>query len=159
MSKIGVKFPDLTKIKDGAMTIVQWGPAGSGPKWYQPHHGLCFEGKCETPSCVAYDQTIIHNWGIGVEFDLIKDGTKLACPICNVEVIPTTCAFNNCDWRFVGFQWHWRGSNKGKQPANGGWYCAGNAYHRFDEAITANWLELKIYTERMGVYTTGGRTG
>ena len=67
----------------------------------QPMQGLCLEGICERRGCPAYKQPVIMNQGF-TSFDLIEDGHSCSCPSCSSAVVPTTCAFNSCQWKWVG---------------------------------------------------------
>ena len=92
-----VPFTDVSNPT--AMRKLQW--SESAPKWRTACPGLCVEGVCTNASCEAYDQEVIDNHGQGT-FDLIVDAPKCKCPQCRRPIQPVTCAFNNCDWRFLG---------------------------------------------------------
>ncbi len=149
---MGIKWVDLTRSRDGAMKRREW--SSTAPKWRETQHGLCLEGKCTTQSCDAYGSSIICNWGIGKEFNLGAHSPNVRCPICNRHVIPATCAFNNCDWKYRGKQW--RSYAEGERKVEEGPFQAGNAYYVFDENVTTHWNKLKIETARMGEWCKGG---
>ena len=133
----GFKFADLTS--NPAVKVVPKAPA-----WRQAEPGLCFEGKCTTSSCAAFNKVIIYNCGFtGVSGFVVEDeATDVRCPICHLQVDPTTCAFNNCEWKFSGRTLQWFEELRiGEGP-----YRVGNAYHVFDDDIRAHWLTLKITT-------------
>ena len=155
----GVRFVDIGNPT--GPTRQEW--SGSAPRWRVASPGLCLEGVCEHRGCPAYKEHVVMNQGFG-SFDLIEDGHSCGCPICGHPVVPTTCAFNSCRWKWVGKKMdpnthrpivvrsgtHKIGETKSTvntYPYN--WTIADNAYHRFDEDTSGsiNWLRLKITTE------------
>ena len=140
---MGVEFADVSsadslKKQDWSVLAPPWRVVS------QP--GLCLEGVCQNEKCPANGQHVIMNHGYGV-FDLIEDRHKCKCPICWKQVIPTTCAFNNCRWKWVGRKIE----HPTRRPVTirADWKVADDAYHYFDETKsgTANWLHLKITTK------------
>ena len=156
-STMGIPFVDFTKYpEEKNMKVIEW--ASSAPEWRHTRPGLSVEGNCSTLSCKALGKSTICNWGLGKKFDLGYDSPKVCCPICNCHVDPTTCAFNNCDWKYSGKTW--RSYKEGVKPASGGPYSAGDAYHVFDENVTVNWIDLVIETAPRGQWVKGkGSTG
>lgn len=154
---MGIDFTDLTKMREGAMKVREWGK--NAPTWRRVKNGLCIEGQCRTRSCNAYQKTVICNWGIGKEFDLGTHSKYVECPICQQHVNPTTCAFNNCDWTFRGKKW--TSYEEGEQRVSEGPFTAGDAYHLFDDKVQTRWCKLKIQTAREGelVKNKSSRTG
>ena len=140
----GVEFADVSSAD--SLKRKDW--SKSAPKWRVACPGLCLEGVCQNEKCSANGKRVIMNHG-NCEFDLIEDQHKCKCPICREQVIPTTCGFNNCRWKWVGRKIE----DQTQRPVTirADWKVADNAYHYFDETKsgTANWLRLKITTEQV----------
>ena len=70
-------------------------------------------------------------------------GVTVCCPECEKPVKPTTCAFNNCEWRY-----------KGRCDSDDGtvvktmeeWRTVGDVYERFEEESKADWFTLFLET-------------
>ena len=81
------------------------------------------------------------------DFDLINDAHTCRCPMCSGHVVSITCAFNNCEYKFVGRKM----DNLTKRPEmfRTEWKSAGNAYTRFslEQNGMANFLDLKILVD------------
>ena len=67
--------------------------------------------------------------------------------MCRQQVQATTCAFNNCEWKYTGRILEWKTPPR-SVGAQDKWYFADNGYWVFDENIIANWLELIITTRK-----------
>ena len=120
MARMGAGFsvPFTDVSNPAAMKKIQW--AESGPSWYTALPGLCVEGVCANVGCAAYNQWVIDNRGQGT-FDLIIDAHNCKCPMCRKPVKPVTCAFNNCQWRFMGLK-----VGAAEAVRSDGWTDAGN---------------------------------
>jgi hypothetical protein len=147
----GVPFVDLSDTN--GYKRVQW--SISAPKWRRTVRGMCLEGFCENEKCEAYRQRVII--GIGMrEFDLLVDPSPSTtpCPMCKQYVEPTTCGFNNCQWRWQGIK---QIPRQPPMPLSGDWQPADNAYHYFDQTIkgtattsgTCIWRQLKIEAKNL----------
>ena len=138
-----VEFADVSR----ADSLKRKGWSKSAPAWRIAHPGLCLEGVCQNEKCSANGEHVIMNHSY-CEFDLIEDRRKCECPICHKQVIPTTCGFNNCRWKWVGRKI----DQQTQRPVTirADWKVADDAYHYFDETKsgTANWLRLKITTKQ-----------
>jgi len=109
----------------------------SAPEWRVAQPGLCLEGKCSNRSCRAHGKMVILNHGFR-DFDLIRHDGGKNCPQCGKAVVPTTCGFNKCIWRY-------QGRKAGETNALvGQWKEAGNSYHRFAEGREVEWERLLI---------------
>jgi len=135
-------FVDIGQ-EDKALNI---GFSNTAPDWrVVTGSGFCIEGRCQNKDCVAYNQYVIVNKGIGV-FDLIFDDHRNPCPMCQQYVKSEKCAFTDCRYTFSGIKFV-----EGKPPQK---VCSqqetivGYTYKLFDprSAGTANWLSLKIIT-------------
>ena len=140
---VGVEFADVSS----ADSLKRKGWSKSAPPWRVARPGLCLEGVCQNEKCSANGEHVIMNHSY-CEFDLIEDRRKCECPICHKQVIPTTCGFNNCRWKWVGRKI----DQQTQRPVTirADWKVADDAYHYFDETKcgTANWLRLKITTKQ-----------
>ncbi|CAF4216093.1 unnamed protein product [Rotaria magnacalcarata] len=99
-NKFGKTFVNLTK--GNSPKRIEWN--SSAPNWCIARSGICLEGKCSNPSCLAHKELVIINIGIR-EFDLLTESYKISkCPECSKYVEPVTCALNNCMWRWIGLK-------------------------------------------------------
>jgi len=113
----------------------------SAPDWRIARPGLCLEGECRNQDCKAHGRMVIMNHGFN-DFDLIlsQGGPQgqYVCPECYEKVVPTTCGFNNCTWRY-------KGRKAGETNVLvGQWREAGNSYHRFEDGGEVAWERLLI---------------
>ena len=140
MAEMGFKFADVQGIAN--LGRRPW--SKSAPAWRKTKHGLCLEGICKSPSCVACNKKVIHTHGFTGKsgFVLEEDSPTIKCPMCAKNMDPTTCAFNNCDWKVEGKKW--LGYAKGVQRVNEPYQKADDAYFVFDDNVQVNWLSLKI---------------
>lgn len=142
MAEMGYKFADVDDIDK--LKRREW--SSSAPQWRKTEHGLCLEGICKNSCCRAFGSKVIWNCGFTGQsgFVLEEDAPGVKCPICRKFVAPTTCAFNNCDWKVEGKKW----ISFAEPPTrvNQKFKRADNAYFIFDDNIQVNWLTLKITT-------------
>ena len=112
--------------------------------WRRAIHGLCLEGFCRNDNCKACNRKVIHKNGFTGEsgFTLEDDSPDVRCPMCAKHVDPTTCAFNNCDWKVEGKKW--LGFAERPKRVNEPFKKADDAYYVFDDDVQVNWLTLKI---------------
>ena len=126
-NKFGTTFADLTKSNN--LKRMEW--ILNAPNWRMARPGICIEGECSNPSCVAYKQLVVINIGIK-KFDLLVESGRMSkCPECLQYVQPITCAFNRCKWRWKGMMQ--TSDNAEPKQVSEDWKLADNAYHRFDE--------------------------
>ncbi len=129
----GAPTCQFTNVSDSSsMTVCKW--ATSAPTWRRAAKGLCVEGVCDNPACAAHGQWVIDNRGFG-SFDLLLDQPKCTCPVCHLPIAPATCAFNNCEWRYVGTYDTPGGGGGDVCVASKSWLTAGDAYHRFSDSV------------------------
>lgn len=83
----------------GGMTRHAW--STDCPSWRVTRPGLCLEGRCRNDQCKAHGEMVVMNKAFN-DFDLIRDADSTACPECKQKLPPSTCAFNNCMWKFDG---------------------------------------------------------
>ena len=125
-----VSFADVAD--SGSLRISQF--SDTAPAYREARYGLCLEGRCTNSRCPAFGKMGILNNGFQ-DYDLAHGATK-PCSQCRQDVVPTTCAFNNCMWRFEG-------RKAGEENAVAGpWKEVGNEYHRFDEGDGVEWERL-----------------
>ena len=110
------------------------------PTWRSAWLGLCLEGVCTNASCEARNQMVIANLGRGT-FDLIVDAHTCTCPQCDRPIEPVACAFNNCQWRFVGTK---RGADGATETVRSdGWTDVDHTYVR---ALSPFKLHITTYS-------------
>ena len=139
---LGMEFTNVADEKGPEK--IKW--SKEAPEWRRARRGLCIEGKCANRRCKAYSHMVIMNQEY-TDFDLINDAYLCTCPICREGVVPITCGFNNCEWKFIG-----RKVEPGKRPQmiKTDWKSAGDLYERFspEKSGKANFLDLKILCRR-----------
>ena len=123
--------------------------SSSAPKWRIAKSGLCVEGKCITKECNANGKMVIINMGF-CSFSLPEDAYMCKCPLCNENVQPVTCGFNNCRWKWAGQKLDL--PNPPSIHSDKKWQMADDAYHVFKPNSggaggKAKWLKLTIFTE------------
>lgn len=144
LNNFGLKFVDVTA--SDSLKCIQW--SQTAPPWRRARQGLCLEGRCTNRKCNASDKKVIMSMGY-TKFDLLSDSNAntTKCPVCKEYVSPTTCAFNNCWWRYEGLK-----DNKNKPPesCSNAWTWADDAYRRFDEETGENisWRRLILEAVR-----------
>ena len=129
-----------------ALDKKQWSTrADSGRKWYRAKPGLCVEGLCDTPTCIAYGKMVIFNAGF-TSLNLISC-TSCKCPCCQHTITPATAAFNRCEWKINGKKRATPGAALEEVDMED-WEVAGNCYERFkdDPNDTTVWTKLVITT-------------
>jgi hypothetical protein len=140
-NKFGRSFVDLNNTS--ALQRLTW--SATAPNWRIARPGICLEGKCNNRNCEAYEDLVVINLGIR-RFDFLGENNEaiLKCPACFEYVGPTTCAFNNCYWRYEGRIQD--DINTPPKSVLADWKHADNAYHRFNESVsgTVQWLKLII---------------
>ena len=95
---------------------------------------------------------VIYNAGM-THFDLIIDtaSSRCLCPQCRKPIIPVTCAFNNCEWKYSGIKLEGEGSQqRPKVVESADWQTAGDAYERFPEGPSneVHWVRLLIIARK-----------
>lgn len=132
-------FADVSSSSN--MQLQTW--SQTAPKWRVAGPGLCVEGFCTNAECAAHGSMVICNKGMA-HFDLVVDAHLVSCPMCSGHVVPETCAFNKCEWRFTGV----KTSDTPKEVSSFGWTLAGDQYERFSSegADKVDWARLLIST-------------
>lgn len=136
-------FADLSR--DAIVQTHGW--SESAPDWRAAACGLCIEGECTNESCEAYGERVIDNRCFG-RFDLAKatENKTTRCPMCRAYIVPLTCAFNNCEWRFNGIK------ILSGEACSSPWRTVGDVYtkfnEQFDNAASCPWYSLIIETRR-----------
>ncbi|CAF3314843.1 unnamed protein product [Rotaria socialis] len=137
----GSRFIDANNSK--GLKRTEW--SDKAPQWRRSIRGLCLEGKCLTPGCAAEGQSVVMRIGYK-KFNVVADPdeTTTMCPICRHFVEPTTCAFNNCWWRYEGIQQPEPNSGKPPKKCSSEWCQADDAYYYFDETTSGivTWKSL-----------------
>lgn len=134
-------FADISD--SSKMETTAW--STSAPDWRVTQNGLCIEGYCQNPTCKAKGRMVICNQRMGT-FDLVLDAHNVKCPKCHKHVVPETCAFNNCEWRYTGIK---VGALGVPEPVKSlEWALAGDEYQRFKSngEDKVDWSRLLIST-------------
>jgi len=132
----GGSFADVSKPGK----IFDW--SKDAPDWRYASKGLCLEGKCSNKVCKAFNKMVIINMGDKCIFKLNKNRGRQPtnCPMCGIHVIPLTCGFNNCSYRYISI----RESNSGLVRTKSAWKKIEDIYYRFDENESVEYLHLLI---------------
>lgn len=145
-----IQFVDVSN--SNSIELRRWDP--TAPVWRRAGQGLCVEGVCKNRVCSAYGQLlVISNQHFGT-FDLVIDARRCKCPCCDARITPTTCAFNNCQWRYSGIKDDGRAGMRAVRSED--WRVAGDQYERFRDAANNQvvWARLLLVTQ-----PTGGSKG
>lgn len=123
------------------------------PKWCFAAPGLCIEGYCRNAACAAKDNIIICNKGFG-KFDMVAEAEHIRCPSCEARVLPKTCAFNDCEWRYTGVKM--TGGTRVYRSLD--WTKTEGKYERFmsEGGGNGDWGRLLLFT-RHPLHNTNGR--
>jgi ubiquitin len=113
------------------------------PDWRVCGRGLCLEGPCSNAKCKAFRKMVIITMGSRISYQMGVSNRKTNCPMCHKHVNATTCAFNNCNYRFFGIK---RLPSGETERIKSGWKEADNNYYRFDPVRNgvADWISLAI---------------
>ena len=167
--------PDFCDLEDADLKEIQWGAdEDESVAWLVASRGLCVEGTCQEKSCVAFGKNVIMGQGFG-DFDLVLDSYKCKCPMCDSNVDPMTCAFNNCTFTWSGTKAAMKRGEPPIKASMGENKTVGDAYFRYEimkkaskssnpqekasrkssstdwgdyNAMMAQWHNLKITTKR-----------
>ncbi len=139
----GDEFADLNKEPQ----LFKW--SKNAPKWRTAKIGLCLEGKCTNKQCEAYNNNVIINMGVPIMFKLGMPtaNNPTICPICKLKA--TTCAFNNCDYRYIAI----KESYTGLEKINCEWKTVGDNYYLFDDNKKTEYVSLVIETRCTNKYS------
>jgi hypothetical protein len=135
----GPPFVDVSDSK-GPQKI---GYSENAPDWRMCSRGLCLEGPCSNARCEAFKKMVIIAMGSKISYQMGVSNRETSCPMCGKHVTATTCAFNNCDYRFFGIKKLPSGEH---ERVKSGWKEADNNYYRFDPVRNgvADWISLAI---------------
>ncbi|CAF1225132.1 unnamed protein product [Adineta steineri] len=136
-------------IHDDITLIIQYPPVGSNsPPWRQASSGLCLEGVCLNAQCQAFEHKVIKNQGIG-KFNIINNSIIITseCPLCNISIQPTVCAFYQCSWKVSGVKLDETNKMLSSTKAID-WQTTTNDYYRWEDNLTS-WTQLTIETRIM----------
>ncbi|GMF47291.1 unnamed protein product [Phytophthora fragariaefolia] len=117
------RFADVSD--ESILVMENFSPNAS--RWRTAGKGLNIEGICESQTCAAFGQRIIHP-AYYTPFNLLKDNTA-KCPICGTRVKPFTCGFYDCVWKFEGVK-----ASDGLSIISPWKNASGHKYHCFDVA-------------------------
>lgn len=143
---MGMPFADVANRRK--LGRHEW--SKTAPEWRKAKPGLCLEGVYTNKDCKADGKKIIYSHGFTGESGFCfenADGRHVMCPICGQWVNPTTCGFNNCDWKVTGKRW--LGMKKGEKEVDGEFQRADNAYYLFDDD-PVQWNALTLIAVRNG---------
>ena len=127
--------PDFCDIEQADLAERQW--SDKAPDWRQAGHGLCVEGTCQNKNCPAFGNNVIMNQGFG-DFDLIHDAYKCKCPMCDEHVEPSTCAFVQCKFTWMGTKAPMKKSEPPIKCSLGETREVGNSYNVYEIMKKAN---------------------
>ena len=136
---LGVPFADVTD--EAGPVMHEW--SREAPPWREAAPGMCLEGECTNQDCEAHMEMVVVEQGY-CEFDYLNDAHMCKCPMCEQPIVPSTCGFNNCRWKFITRKI----STLGQPPqvVHSEWKSVGDVYARYspEENGTGYFLDLKI---------------
>ena len=74
----------------------------SAPKWRYTDKGLNIFGICKKDNCVAFNKEVVFYAGINLKFNLQQNIVNIKCPMCGGIIVPKTCGFWKCTYKFEG---------------------------------------------------------
>jgi len=74
----------------------------SAPRWRYADIGLNIFGICKKENCVAFNKEVVFYAGINLKFNLQKNIVNIKCPMCDGIIMPKTCGFWKCKYKFEG---------------------------------------------------------
>ncbi|ETV72583.1 hypothetical protein H257_12345 [Aphanomyces astaci] len=106
------------------------------PMWRHVQIGLNVEGVCKNKDCDAFGHLVIcpTKWR---PFNLLQH--RIHCALCCASIVPFTCGFYNCRWRFEGVQ-----IDNGMHMSSPWKAASGEFYHRFNEGKNVTWQSLVV---------------
>ncbi|KAL7561702.1 hypothetical protein ACA910_016464 [Epithemia clementina (nom. ined.)] len=146
---VGHKLVDVTR--SDALYTMAFSP--TAPTWRGVSPGLCLEGRCQNPSCPAYNKMVICNMGFQ-DVNLVTEQPKVdcCCPKCNEDLKPIKAGFNKCLWKLTAVK-----KSSPESVFQRPWERAANAYTTYDEALAGKFefACLQIFVRPLS--TTSGR--
>ncbi|KAG5177401.1 hypothetical protein JKP88DRAFT_158959 [Tribonema minus] len=94
LAPLKIPFADVSKTS--AIQHIRFSP--DAPSWRTVVTGLNLEGYCRNPRCAARNELVIANVGM----DAFTLGARCACPQCSSAILPHTCGFYACTWKYEG---------------------------------------------------------
>ena len=74
----------------------------SAPRWRYADIGLNIFGICKKENCVAFNKEVVFYAGINLKFNLQQNIVNIKCPMCDGIIMPKTCGFWKCKYKFEG---------------------------------------------------------
>lgn len=103
--------------------------------------GLSIETVCVNPNCRTYNKNVITHCAF-ITFDVVADWNTVRCVYCDENVIPFSCGFYDCAWKYIGVR-------EGKVVSKE-WSVTGKNYvnFKFPEENQVKWDRLLISAEQ-----------
>lgn len=116
----------------------------SAPKWRVVSPGLCVEGRCNSPTCVASGRVVISRHGFGLH-DTMRIPAK--CPICGSPVVSRNMGFLECAYRIRALK------SGAQQEYATGWTVVMEDYQTWDEDMAgiAEWDYVQVEARPRGM--------
>jgi len=117
---------------------------GTSRPWKKYIPGLNLEGKCRNKNCQAFNKIVICKIGY-VNYNFNDNENVNNCPMCNQKIIPESCGFSKCMFRYSG-----KINNNGniKEIKDENWKVAKNGYFHYvphkTKIIEWESLEIKV---------------
>lgn len=113
---------------------------GQAPDYRIVYPGLSFDTICIHPGCVAYNQCVVANLGMG-HFNIGIGAVTLLCPKCgNKAKQATNCGFHLAQWKFNGV------TQEGKRMEITGKTTTLD-YHTWTKGENTNWVSLEVQVD------------
>lgn len=112
-----------------------------GPSYRGVSQGLSFKSKCIHQGCVAFNDVIFVNKGLG-KIDIAEESASLKCPACgNDAEISTNCGFYLAKWKFTGI------TSDGKKPDIPAGQTITREYYTWKDGEDITWRFLKVQVD------------
>ncbi|KAF0683754.1 Aste57867_24224 [Aphanomyces stellatus] len=135
----GVAFADVSNA--AMLDVIHF--SSDAPKWRTVNFGLNVEGRCDNSGCVAYFQLVYTPLGFR-SFNVVA--SVASCPMCHEAVVPKSCGFYKCRWRYEGVKVHT------DLHLSSGWALAeGDVYHAFKavDSDLVRWASLVVTAQQL----------
>lgn len=130
---VEIEFNDLT-------TPVVEKLVSTAPDYRTVRQGLSFRTKCDHSGCVAYNQWIFVNHGIG-EKNIGRLSVSLVCPKCGKKAKKATnCGFYLAKWKFTGM------TEDGNEVTKSG-RTDTQDYYTWEEGSNTTYVELIVQVD------------
>jgi ubiquitin len=138
-SRIGISCAGFDFNSLNNPVVLKFGHGG--PDYRAVSQGLSFLSECIYPDCIAYNDGIYVNKGLG-EFNIAIESATLVCPECGrLAELSTNCGFYLAQWQFTGITEE--GETVVLQPGR----TKTRDYYTWEEGEETHWKSLMVQVD------------